>query len=371
VDAGRERTLGSGVIVDPSGIALTSARAVLRNAGFEVVRSDGTTVKATVVGLDRRTDVAVLKLDGEGAVYPHLPLGDSERVKVGEWVISVGAPLGLEGTVTAGVITALPAPRSPSPLGSFLQTDAAMSRGNAGGPLVSLGGEVVGLNTALNGDGIGYALPSRLVRKIYVELLEKGRVSRPWLGVATQSLTTDLARALGARDATGVLIVDVVAAGPAADARLRSGDIVLEIDETPITSRSPLERVTSRFAPGRVVSLKLRRNARELVVSARLGEEPDDWQLPPSAARAKRLLGIEARSITPTMGAVAASIEPGSAAARAGLEPGDVIREVNRQPIRTMADFLSSIQTLIPGAQVLMLVQRGDVALYVVMNARG
>jgi S1-C subfamily serine protease len=366
----RERTLGAGVIVDPSGIALTSARAVQRDPRFEIVLIDGTPLKATVLGLDRRTDVAVLKLDNGGAAFPHLPFGDSERAVAGDWVIAVGAPSGLEGTVTAGIITATPSSRSGSPLSGFLQTDAAMSRGNAGGPLVNLNGEVVGLNTLLRGGGIGYAIPSGSVRKVYLELLEKGKVSRPWLGVATQSLTPDLARALGAHDAAGVLIADVLPEGPAA-AGLRPGDILLEVDGVSISSRAQFERATGALVPGRVAKLKIRRGGRELIVSLRVAEEPDEWQVPPALARARRLLGIEARPITPTMGAVAGSIELGSAADRAGLEAGDVIREVNRQPIRTIADFLMAVRALMPGAQVLMLIQRGDVALYVVMLTDG
>jgi S1-C subfamily serine protease len=366
----RERTVGAGVIVDPRGLALTSARAVLRQPGFEVALVDGVSVRATIIGVDRRTDVAVLKLEREnGAAFPYLPLGDSDRLEAGAWVIAVGAPLGWEGTVTAGVITAMPTPGNASPLGQFLQTDAAMSPGNAGGPVVTAGGEVVGLGSTLSGNGIGYVLPSKTVRKVYLEILERGRVRRSWLGLTTQTLGPDLAHALGARAVGGVLVTDVLPDGPAASAGLRPGDIVLEVNGARISSRAQLDRATSGLTIGGVARLKLRRTTRDMTVAVKVDDEPDEWALAPELARARQLLGIEARPITPNMGAVTKTVTPGSAAARAGLEPGDVIREVNRQSVRTMAEFRAAVRNLNHGAPVLMLLQRGDVALYIVMQA--
>jgi serine protease Do len=366
---GRERILGSGVIVDPRGFAVTSARAVRLAPGFEVALIDGRLLKATVVGLDRRTDVAVLKLHSD-ATLPHLPLGDSDLVEVGDWVIAVGAPAGLEGTVSAGIITAKPTPESSSPLASFLQTDAATGRGNAGGPIVAMSGEIVGLGTVLRGEGIGYALPARIVRKVYLELLEKGRVSRPWLGAMMQSVTADLARVFRARAGVGVLIADVLPASPAASGGLRSGDIVVEVGGTAVSSRAQVERVISGLMPGRIVRLKVHRAAHELVASVKLGEEPDEWQALPALARARRLFGIDVRPITPTMGAVIVNVDPDGPADVVGIEPGDVIREVDRQPVGNITDFHAIARALRAATEVLMLVQRGDVALYVVVRAR-
>jgi serine protease Do len=182
--ASRRRTVAAGIIVDPRGYALTNARAVLRVRNFEIALIDGVVVKATLVGLDRPTDMALLKLEppDSGGALPYLVIGDSARANVGDWVIAIGAPRGFEGTVTAGIITALPAPGSRSPVAGFIQTDAAMSRGSAGGALVTATGEVIGLLSVLSGDGIGYVVPSTTVRRIYLELLETGHVSRPWLG---------------------------------------------------------------------------------------------------------------------------------------------------------------------------------------------
>ncbi len=366
----QERALGAGVIVDPAGFALTNARIVLLVPEFEIMSGDGAPLKATVLALDVKTDIAVLKLENDGRLFPYLRFGDSEEVRLGDRVIAVGAPYGLVATVTAGVITAKPAPASASPLRNFLQTDAVAGHGNAGAPVVNMQGELVGLCTLLGGDDVGHALPSRVVRRVYLELVEKGRVSRPWLGVTTQTLTADLARALGAPDVAGVLITDALPDGPAARAGVRSGDIVLQVDAAPVSSRAQLERAVNALEPDRAVVLTLRRENRVLRAPVTLAEEPDDWQLLPALARAERLLGVKVRPITPTMGAMAASIEPDSPADAVGMEPGDVIREIDRRPIRNIADFQAAARTLRPGAPALMLVQRGAVALYVVVTAR-
>jgi serine protease Do len=362
-----DRTLASGVVVDPRGFALTSARAVLLVQRFTVFLVDGTPVKATLVAVDLRTDVAVLKLDNGGVAMSHLPFGDSARVAVGDWVITVGAPMGLEGTVTAGVVTAMPAPAAPSPLAGFMQTDASMGMGNAGGPVVSLRGELVGLSTLLSGNGIGYVRPSSSVRTVYLALLEKGRVSRPWLGVTTQALTPELAQALRVGQRAGVLLADVNPEGPAAAAGLRSGDVVLALDGTAVSSRADVDRMITARTPGRVMTVSVRRAAAELKLTVRLAEEPGDWPLPSEVARARRLLGIEARPITPTMGVRAASVDAISPAGRAGLVAGDVIREIDRWPIRTMADFQAALRSLDARRPVLVQIQRGEVAVYVAL----
>jgi S1-C subfamily serine protease len=245
-----------------------------------------------------------------------------------------------------------------------------MGRGNAGGPIVAMSGEIVGLGTVLSGEGIGYALPARIVRKVYLELLEKGRVSRPWLGAMMQSVTADLARAFSARADVGVLIADVLPTSPAASAGLRSGDIIVEVGGTAVSSRAQVERVISGLTPGRIVRLKVRREAHELVESVKLGEEPDEWQALPAVARARRLFGIDVRPITPTMGAVIVDVDPEGPADVVGIEPGDVIREVDRQPVRSFTDFQAIVRALRAGTEVLILVQRADAAVYVVLRVR-
>lgn len=362
----RGRSLGAGVIVDPRGFALASARVVRQANGFEVALIDGTPLEATVVGLDLRTDVAVLKLQAD-VPLPYLPLGNSDRVRGGEWVIAVSAPAGLEGTVSAGVITATPAPDSSSPLAGLFQTDAVIGRG---APIVAMNGEVIALGTAARGDRVGYALPANIVRTIYLELVEKGRVRRPWLGVTIQSLTADLARALGVRVDVGALIADVLPRGPAARAHLRSGDVILEVGGTPVSSRTQVDRAISRLKPGQAVLLKIRRTTREIMARIELGEEPDEWEIEPAVDRARRLLGLDVRPITPAMGTVVVNVEPESPADFAGLEPGDVLREINHRSVGRITDLQAIAQALRPSTDVLVLVQRGDLALYIVLRAR-
>jgi S1-C subfamily serine protease len=363
------RALGAGVIVDPHGFALASARAVSRAPRLEVALLDGTQLKADVVGIDWRTDVAVMRLHSK-ALLPYLAFADSDRARAGDWIVAVGTPWGLEGTVTAGVITAVPTPEGSNPLGSLLQTDAALGDRFAGGPLVAMNGELVGLATRLGGEGIGYALPAATVRKVYVELLEKGRVSRPWLGAITQQLSAELARAFGARTAEGVLVADVLPRSPAAGAGLRSGDVLVEINGRAVSSRSQLERTVSLLSPGDTVRLKVRRAARDLVLSVGLGEEPVEWEAHPDLVRARRLLGIDVRPVTPATGAVVIEVDGDSPADLVGVEPGDVIREIDRKPVHNIAEFQAIARRIRAGDDVLVLVQRADIAVYVILPAR-
>jgi serine protease Do len=370
-DLSAERTgLTPGIIVDPRGLAVTSARAVMQTRSFEVALVDGTPVDATLLALDRRSDVAVLKLEASVTAWPFLPLGDSDRVTAGDWIIAVSAPLELEGTVTAGVITAGPRPADKDLFAGLLQTDAALGSDSAGVPLISLDGQVVGFGVGFKAAGVGYARPSNVVRRIYVALIERGRVIRPWLGVSTQTLTVRLARALGVRDATGVLIADVAPGGPGARAGLRSGDVVVALDAVPVVSRAQLDRGVDALVPGRTAILTIRREAATLSIRIKVDEEPDDSQASGPVARARDLLGIEAAPLTPSMGVVVADLEPGGPAERAGLEPGDILREVNRRPMRTLADYQTAIRSLGRKTVVLILVQRADVAVYVAIDPR-
>jgi S1-C subfamily serine protease len=368
-DSSARGALGAGVIVDPHGLALASARVVSRAPRLEVALLDGTILKADVVAVDLRTDVAVLRLRSH-ALLPHLAFADSDRVRAGDWIVAIGAPWGLGGTVTAGVITAVPTPGGSNPLASFLQTDAALGRGFVGGPLVTMSGELVGLATPLGGGGIGYALPAATVRKIYVELLEKGRVSRPWLGALTQQLSADLAREFGARTREGVLVADVLPDSPAAGAGIRSGDVIVKINGRAASSRSQLERIIGLLSPGDSIRLKVRRAARDLVLSVKLGEEPVEWEARPDLIRARRLLGIDVRPVTPATGVVVIEVDGDSPADLVGIEPGDVVREIDRKLVRNIADFQAIARRIRAGDDVLVLVQRADVAVYLIVPAR-
>jgi serine protease Do len=374
-----QRSLGSGVIVDPAGIALTNAHVVERSTEIEVVTLDGRKHKAKVIGVDKKTDLAVLKLD-DGKDFPYVRLGDSDKAQVGDWVIAVGSPFGLQATVTAGIISAKARQLGQGPFDDFLQTDAAINPGNSGGPLVNMQGEVIGINTAIvaGGSGIGFAIPSNMARKIYTELQAKGRVTRGWLGVSIQPLTTDLAKSFGARDDKGVLISDVVPDSPAQRAGLQAGDIILEFDGKRMESPGDLQRSVGLAAPGTAVRAKVWRDQSEKVLDLKIGEAPDEREVASSAPRGRSLLGLDVRPVTPDIarqldlkssdGVVVARVEEGGAAAEAGVQRGDVIREVNRQKIRSLADFERLTKDVKEGDRLTLLLQRGPMSLYVAMT---
>jgi serine protease Do len=378
-----QRSLGSGVIVDPSGIALTNAHVVEQATEIEVVTADGQKHKAKIVGMDKKTDLAVLRLLGGGA-YPAAALGDSDKVNVGDWVLAIGSPFGLEQTVTAGIISAKGRVIGQGPFDDFLQTDAAINPGNSGGPLVNMSGQVIGINTAIvaQGQGLGFAIPINMARKVYTELVAKGKVSRGWLGVSVQPLTPELAKSFGAKDTKGVLIADVLQDSPANKAGLQAGDIILEFDGHKIESPPDLQRSVGLTAPGKAVQVKVWRDRAEKQVEIKIAEAPVEGQALRPATKGKTLLGMDVRPITPELarqlnlrdpnGVIVARVDEGSPAADAGVQRGDVIREVNRQKVRGMADFDRLTKDLKDGDRVTLLLQRGPMSLYVAFTvARG
>jgi serine protease Do len=383
----QQRSLGSGVIVDPSGICLTNAHVVERATDIEVVTAEGKKHKAKIIGLDRRTDLAVLRLQG-GGPYPAAALGDSDKMKVGDWVLAIGSPFGLQQTVTAGIISAKGRSIGQGPFDDFLQTDAAINPGNSGGPLVNMSGEVVGINSAIlsrsgGNVGIGFSIPSNMAKRIYTELAAKGKVTRGWLGVSIQELTPELAKGFGLKEPRGVLIADVVKDSPADRAGLTSGDVLTEFDGKRVDTPQDLQKIVAATAPGKGVPVKVWRDKGEKSFEIRLGETPEETaQATEPGGKGKSLLGLDTRPITPdiqrqlnlrsTEGVIVARVEEDSAAAEAGLQRGDVVREVNRQRIRNMQDFDRATQGIKAGDRVTMLIQRGPQPLYVAFTvARG
>src|SRR6266545_5834565 len=377
-----QRSLGSGVIVDPTGIALTNAHVVERATDIEVITLDGHKHKAKVTGIDKKTDLAVLKLDDSKGPFPAARLGDSDKIQVGDWVIAVGSPFGLQATVTAGIISAKARHLNQGPFDDFLQTDAAINPGNSGGPLVNMSGEVVGINTAIvsGGSGIGFAIPVNMARRIYTELKDKGKVTRGWLGVSIQPLTPELAKSFGAKDDKGVLISDVVPDSPAARGGFQPGDILVEFDGKRMEGPADLQRAVGLKAPGATAKVRVLRDRGEKTLEVRIGEAPDEREASQRQGRGRSLLGLDVRPITPeiarqlnlrsTEGVVVARIDESSAAAEAGVQPRDVIREINRQRIRNMTDFDRLTKDVKEGDRLTVLLQRGPTSLYVAFTVQ-
>ena len=359
------RGLGSGVIIDPSGLALTNAHVVDGASQIEVTMLDGTKHRARIVGADKKTDLAVLRLDVNGKRVPFLPLGDSNDVQVGDWVLAIGSPFGLQATVTSGIVSAKARQIGAGPYDDFLQTDAAINPGNSGGPLVNMRGEVIGINSAVvrGGSGIGFAIPASMARRVASQLVEHGKVTRGWLGVVLQPLTPELAALPG----KGVLVTEVMPDSPAARAGLKPGDVVLEVAGRKIEHAADVARAVGLGAPGRRTKITLWRDNAARTVDAVLGETPGE--------RHPSRFGFEVRPLTPDVarelnrrsseGVVVTRVDEGTAAAEAGIQRGDVIVEVNRQPVRTLADFERATREARKGERLSVRLERGDVALYV------
>ena len=262
------RGLGSGVVIDPSGIALTNAHVVDGASSIEVVTVDGAKHKAKVLGLDKKTDLAVLQLEGNGKQFPFVALGNSDEAQVGDWVIAVGSPFGLNATVTSGIVSAKARQIGAGPYDEFIQTDAAINPGNSGGPLVNMRGEVVGINTAIvrGGSGIGFAIPSNLAKRVASELRTSGKVTRGWLGVSIQPLTSDLATSFGVKESKGALVSDVSADSPAARAGVKSGDVILEFNGKKVEDPSALARAVAVAKPGETAKLTVLRDRQQQTI---------------------------------------------------------------------------------------------------------
>ena len=361
--------IGSGVIIDPKGVVLTNAHVAEAARSIEVVTGDGRRYRPTRIAIDLRSDLAVLIIGDGTATFPHARLADSDRARVGDWVVAIGTPLGLQTTVTAGIISARARDSGAADAPDYLQTSAVLRDGSSGGPLVNVDGEVVGINTifALEAVGLAFTIPSNTARVVAAQLVDKGRVSRPWLGVLTQALTPELARALATGTSAGLLVADVVPASPGAAAGLRSGDLLLAFETRRLLVRTDLARALGDARAGQVVTLQVRRRDGTVhSVTVTLVEERDEA---PSSLVTLRVpeLGCEVRSITPDLGVVVIRVD--AQAAAAGVRPGDVVREINSAPVRTVGDLARLADRLRAGQHVALLVQRGRAATYLALTA--
>ena len=359
------QTLGAAVMIDPSGIAVTGANLLRGMTEVTIADVHGRRFRATLMSRDERTDIALLRVMGQGP-FPVVRFGDSDTVRVGDWVVALGSPYGFEASVSAGIVSARPRIGAGGPWGDMLQTDAAVNPGSSGGPLINARGEMIGLATvpAPRGSGIAFAAASNVVRTVVGDLLVHGHVVRSWLGVESQPLTPELARAFRAPFAGGLVLTDIVAGGPAARAGLTRGSIVISFESRPVRTVADLDAALSRLSPGRTVTLETWRDARLAAVQATLAQEPAST----SRFGRHRWLGLVLEGITPETGVVVASVEAPSPALRAGVLRGDIVRELDRRAIRNLNDFEEAAQQVSPGGSVTLLVQRGRTAVYLAVT---
>ena len=377
----RRKSLGSGFIVDRSGLILTNNH-VVENADKILVKlSDKREFEAKVVGRDQRTDIAVIKIDDTGKL-PAVSLGNSENLEVGEWVLAIGNPFGLEHSVTSGIVSAKGRNIGAGPYDNFIQTDASINPGNSGGPLINLDGQVVGINSAIfsrggGNIGIGFAIPINLVKELLPQLKAKGKVTRGWLGVVIQRVTPAIAESLGMDDAEGALVANVSKGAPAERGGIRVGDVILEFNGRKVKESSDLPIIVARAPVGKEVPVKVMREQKETLLSVKIGELKEGELV--ASVQGKRELGLTVQKVTPQIaeslgldraeGVVITFIEPGSPGDEAGLRRADVVLEVDRQPIRSLVDYRRAVAKIKKGKGVLFLVRRGETTLFLALKA--
>lgn len=376
-----QRGIGTGFVFRSDGYILTNEHVIRGANEIKVTFIDGKEYKGKVIGADSITDIAVVKIDADN--LPTIPLGDSDKARVGEFVIAIGNPYGLSHTVTVGVLSAKGRPISAGDSGreyeNFLQTDAAINPGNSGGPLLNLRGEVIGINTAIlpYAQGIGFAIPINMAKSILEQLIEKGKVVRAWLGVYIQDLTPELAQKFGLSEAKGALVADISRGSPAEKAGLKRGDIILKVDGKEVPTVSSLQQEIRSRRPGERVRLEVWRDGKSMVLEATLEELKESAAGTPEVQQVD--LGFEVAEITDdlveryslrtTRGVVIVSVRAGGPADEAGLRPGDVIIEVNRTEITSLADWEEALARITPGDTVLLLIDRGGRTYFVPLKA--
>jgi serine protease Do len=369
-------SLGSGFVISSDGYIVTNNHVVEDVDTIKVAFQDETERDAEIIGRDPKTDIALIRVHTDEPLFA-LPLGDSSAVRPGEWVVAIGNPFGLEHTVTAGIVSAKHRVIGPGSYDDYIQTDAAINPGNSGGPLLNLRGEVIGINTAINprANTIGFAVPINMAKQILPQLRSKGSVTRGWLGVVIQHITPELTEALGLENEKGALVSKVMPDGPADEAGVEHGDVIVEFDGQPIEDWNELPRVVAATPVGKSVKLVVVRNGKHKTLKVTVGALDEGETL---AARAEpeggtAAFGLRVQDLTPEIaeqldvepdvGVLVTGVEPGSPAEEAGLRRGDVILEVDRTEVTSTSDLqarLGSAET-----RALLLVRRGDATIFV------
>ncbi|MBI1818482.1 MAG: DegQ family serine endoprotease [Deltaproteobacteria bacterium] len=369
---GRQRGQGSGFIIRKDGIILTNNHVIEKAKEITVTLNDGHDFSATVLGHDPKTDLAVLKIEPKGDLSV-VRLGDSDALRVGEWVVAIGNPFGLSHTVTAGIVSAKGRAIG-GPYDHFIQTDASINPGNSGGPLFDERGNVVGINTAIFSQGggnigIGFAIPINLAKQLVPELESTGRVTRAWLGVTIQQITPELAESLDVESGNGALVAQVAADSPAATAGIKAGDVITSYDGTALDTHASLPMLVAATTVGKTVSVEVRRNGKTKtfdVTVAKLVDDVADNDAPPAHGK----WGLMLRELTAAerdrlhleanQGVMVTGVAPGSPAAEADIHAGDVVLEVNRQPVGSPDALKKEVGKLAAGKPLLLLVHPAD-----------
>ena len=367
------RGIGSGMILDGEGHILTNFHVISGASRIVVKTSAGEEFEAKVAGSDPKTDLAVIRIKAAKSI-PVLSFGDSDRLRVGEWVVAIGNPRGLEQTVTAGIISAKhrAGVLDPSSYQDYIQTDAAINPGNSGGPLLNLNGEVIGVNAAIVSEsggfeGIGFAIPSNMAKAVAETIIKHGKVVRGWLGVTVQEVTNSLAKNLNAKGTKGALVTGVASGGPAEKAGIKKGDVIVSFDGIALEGANDFRNRLAAGRVGKAVEIGILRRGETLTVQAAIAAyKPSSQQ---TAAELRSKLGIEVKEISNLEarrrrmenreGVLLTKVDPNSPADRAGLEAGDTIHQINNQNLRGVGDYVRALEAIHPGEEVLLLARDG------------
>jgi len=385
----KERSLGSGVIVSADGYIITNNHVVEKADEIKVTLVDKRAFKGHIVGADPKADIAIIRIDATNLSV--LKWGDSEKLQVGEFVLAIGSPYGLSNTVTMGIISAVGrANVGIADYEDFIQTDAAINPGNSGGPLVNIRGELIGINTAIFSrtggyQGIGFAVPSNMVRLVMDQLIQKGKVTRGWIGVTIQELTPELAQEFGLKKTRGALVSDVVKDSPAARAGVMRGDIVLEFNGREVKDVSSLRNMVAQSKTGTEITIKILRAGKEFIVRVGILELPREVAeiMPdrsPNDPETKVLTGLSVMDLSKEIvkqlgfnkdekGVVVVRVEPGSPADEAEIKKGDIIKEMNKKEISNLEDFNRTATNLKKSESVMLFINRSGKRFYVILKA--
>ncbi len=378
--------LGSGFVIDPRGYVVTNNHVVANAEKVTVTFQDQSQYPATVVGRDSRTDLALLKIKPDKPLA-YVTWGNSDKIKVGDWVVAVGNPFGLGGSVTAGIVSALGRNINEGPYDDFLQVDAPINRGNSGGPTFDLAGQVVGINTAIYSPsggsvGIGFAIPSNLAKYVVTQIEEHGNVTWGWLGVSIQNVTPSIAKSLGLNQPEGALVASVMPDSPAAKAGLKPGDVIIDAGDHPIHGAHDLPRVVAETPIGSKLDLTVERNGEKRQIVADIGKMPakiasaaGSSEMQPSA-EASSALGMQLAPLSPRLrkelkvpsgvnGVVVAQVASTSPVAAMGVQQGDVIQSIDKQPTTTPEEAAAALKQAAKRGNILLLIDRGGESLFV------
>jgi serine protease Do len=373
-----QQGMGSGLIISADGYIFTNHHVVNKADRIKVKLADEKEYDATVKGQDAATDLALLKIDPD-AELPFAALGDSDRCRIGETVFTIGNPLGLNHTITAGIISAKGRVIGAGPYDNFIQTDASINPGNSGGPLCNLQGEVIGINTAIvaQAQGIGFAIPNNMAKSILGDLKTSGRITRGWLGLTTQAITDDIRKSLKLKDQKGVLVSNVFAGDAADQAGIKIGDVILEIDGKTVSDNREMGQVVAALHVGSRVPVKIFRDGRTLTLQVVAAERKDGQEQETDSRLAERY-GLKAQEVTPEIarvlgmdaktGVIVTEVKAGGPADEAGLKPRDVILKIANSEISGWKEFVAALKQGDKGEVMLLLVRRGKANLFVTLK---